>query len=326
MLDENELILVVVGFFIAFILAFGIGANDVANSFGTSVGAKVLSLRSAYILASICEVSGAVLLGGKVSSTIRKGIIDPDLFNKTENGAKKLMYGQVASLGGACIWLLVATFFRLPVSATHSIVGSTAGFGLVLFGTEGIQWMEIAKIVISWFVSPILSGILSSIMFLIIKYTVLKKEFPMEPALCSLPFLFGSTVIINVFSVLYGGLPMFGLPNIPLWINFVTSFATGILTGIIVFFCARPLIRKRVLKRIEKERIREAAGIPEYEGFGKPPSKIFRKLRSRMMAVFTKNKDVEASTELEEYSDAAPNYVTGNYIHAKLLISLDTNM
>ncbi len=100
MLVESELLLVVVGFMIAFLLAFGIGANDVANSFGTSVGSKVLSLRAACILATICEVSGSVLLGGKVSATIRGGIIDPVLFNSTENGDDKLMYGQVASLAG----------------------------------------------------------------------------------------------------------------------------------------------------------------------------------------------------------------------------------
>lgn len=99
MLPESELLLVIVGFMIAFVLAFGIGANDVANSFGTSVGSKVLSLKAACILATIFEIAGSVLLGGQVSATIRNGIITPDEFNKTTNGAIKLMYGQVASLG-----------------------------------------------------------------------------------------------------------------------------------------------------------------------------------------------------------------------------------
>ncbi len=98
MLPESELLLVVIGFMIAFVLAFGIGANDVANSFGTSVGSKVLTLKAACILATIFEVSGSVLLGGQVSATIRNGIIDPEHFNNTSNGAMKLMYGQVASL------------------------------------------------------------------------------------------------------------------------------------------------------------------------------------------------------------------------------------
>ncbi|KAM3178076.1 hypothetical protein ACTXT7_003268 [Hymenolepis weldensis] len=149
MLGEAELLLVVVGFLIAFVSAFGLGANDVANSFGTSVGSKVLTLRQACILATICEIAGSVLLGGHVSATIRGGIIDPLQFNGTENGTVRLMQGQVSSLIGACSWMLLATFLRIPVSATHSIVGATAGFGLVLFGIEGIQWKGIFKIVLN---------------------------------------------------------------------------------------------------------------------------------------------------------------------------------
>lgn len=98
MLDENELLLVLSGFMIAFALAFGIGANDVANSFGTSVGSKVITLKTACILATIFEISGSVLLGGQVSATIRGGIINPESFNSTTKGASVLMYGQVSSL------------------------------------------------------------------------------------------------------------------------------------------------------------------------------------------------------------------------------------
>ncbi|VDN14275.1 unnamed protein product, partial [Dibothriocephalus latus] len=146
MLDEYELTLVLVGFMIAFLLAFGIGANDVANTFGTSVGAKVLSLRAACWLASICELTGAILLGGHVSKTIKDGIVDTSQFNNTADGPLLLMQGQVSSLAGAGIWMLIATFFHLPVSGTHSIVGATAGYGLVQFGLQGIKWMGLLKI------------------------------------------------------------------------------------------------------------------------------------------------------------------------------------
>lgn len=108
MLDKTELLLVVVGFMIAFINAFGLGANDVANSFGTSVGSKVLSLRAACILATICEISGSVLLGSQVSDTVRGGIIDLTRFNETEGGPLRLMQGQVSSLIG-----MLTLFFKI---------------------------------------------------------------------------------------------------------------------------------------------------------------------------------------------------------------------
>ncbi|XP_063463246.1 sodium-dependent phosphate transporter 2 isoform X3 [Pan paniscus] len=142
---DEYLWMVILGFIIAFILAFSVGANDVANSFGTAVGSGVVTLRQACILASIFETTGSVLLGAKVGETIRKGIIDVNLYNET---VETLMAGEVSAMVGSAVWQLIASFLRLPISGTHCIVGSTIGFSLVAIGTKGVQWMELVKIVL----------------------------------------------------------------------------------------------------------------------------------------------------------------------------------
>ncbi|VUZ56686.1 unnamed protein product, partial [Hymenolepis diminuta] len=164
------------------------------------------------------------------------------------------MQGQVSSLIGACSWMLLATFLRIPVSATHSIVGATAGFGLVLFGTEGIQWKGIFKIVGSWFLSPILSGLVSSCIYLIIKYTVLVKEHSLEPALNTLPFLYAITVFVNVFSVLFGGFKILNLPEMSIWAILGAAAGCAILAGLTVHFIGRPIIRRKVHERLSGQK------------------------------------------------------------------------
>merc|ERR1740128_944337 len=161
--SPDVLWVVVLGFVVSFLLAFGVGANDVANTFGTSVGSKVLTIRQACILATIFEIAGTVLIGYKVSDTIRKGIVDPAIY---ENANAELMMGNLAALGGGYVFMLMATFLKLPISGTHSIVGAMIGFSLVARGTEGIQWMTLARIVGSWFVSPVLSGLISCALYL----------------------------------------------------------------------------------------------------------------------------------------------------------------
>lgn len=140
--DSENLWIVIVGFCVSFALAFGVGANDVANSFGTSVGSGVLTFKQACILATICETSGSVLLGYHVSDTIRKGIIDVNDFKNTE---EELMLGMLAALFGSALWMFIATFLKLPVSTTHSIVGSTVGFVLVSQGPQGIKFKVLGE-------------------------------------------------------------------------------------------------------------------------------------------------------------------------------------
>ncbi|POI35023.1 hypothetical protein CIB84_001225 [Bambusicola thoracicus] len=201
---EEYLWMVIVGFIIAFILAFSVGANDVANSFGTAVGSGVVTLRQACILASVFETTGSVLLGAKVGETIRKGIIDVNLYNDT---VPLLMAGEVSAMVGSAVWQLIASFLKLPISGTHCIVGATIGFSLVAIGTQGVQWMQLVKIVASWFISPLLSGLMSGVLFVLIRFFILKKEDPVPNGLRALPVFYAATIAINVFSIMYTGAP-----------------------------------------------------------------------------------------------------------------------
>lgn len=248
--------MVIVGFIIAFILSFAIGANDVANSFGTSVGAKVLTLRQACILGTIFEILGAVLIGYRVSDTIRKGIIDVSLYN---NGSEDvLMAGNVAALTGSCVWLVIATMLSLPVSTTHSIVGATVGFSLVVHGEKGVHWIKLASIFASWFISPLLSGIVSVLTYLLVHHLVLKKPKPLEPGLRLLPIFYAFTAAINLFSVFFEGSELLHFDKIPLYGVFILTFGLALVVALVVRFFVIPWHRRTITEKIEKLQDRES--------------------------------------------------------------------
>ncbi|XP_076246882.1 na[+]-dependent inorganic phosphate cotransporter type III isoform X1 [Calliopsis andreniformis] len=242
--DENLVWVVVIGFLVAFVLAFGIGANDVANSFGTSVGAGVLTIFQACILATIFEIAGAVLIGYKVSDTMRKGILDVTLY---EGHEKELMIGALSSLAGSGIWLLLATALRLPISGTHSIVGATVGFSLVCRGTAGVKWIALANIAASWFASPVLSGIVSGAIFWLLRKSVLSSNKPLEQGLHILPVAYGLTVAINVMSVAHDGPKLLMLDKVPWWGSLLASIGFGLVSAVIVYLFVVPWQRKRIL-------------------------------------------------------------------------------
>ncbi|XP_043213504.1 sodium-dependent phosphate transporter 2-like isoform X2 [Amphibalanus amphitrite] len=241
--DPSLVWLVVTSFLVAFTLAFGIGANDVANVFGTSVGAKAITLRNACIIATIGEMLGAMLIGYKVSETMRKGILDVGLY---QNNEKELMLGSLAALGGSAIWNLLATFLRLPISGTHTIVGATIGFSLVARGADGVNWRTFGKIVASWFLSPVLSGIISICLFLIVRTLVLRRPEPVEPGLRSLPFFYGFTILINVFSVVHDGPSLLYLDKLPVWAVVLISVAAGLIVAIGVQLLLVPRLRRQI--------------------------------------------------------------------------------
>lgn len=242
--------ILVVGFILAFFLAFGVGANDVANSFGTSVGAKVLTLRQACILATIFEILGAVLIGYKVSDTVRKGILDVSMY---EDSPKDLMLGNLAALGGSAIWNILATAFSLPISGTHSIVGAVVGFSLVARGLRGIHWWELGKIVLSWFVSPVLSGFISVLLYLLIQFLILRKEKPLEPGLRSLPFFYGFTLFVNVFSVVHDGPRMLKFDLIPWWGAMIVAVSVAVISMLVVWFFIVPRLRVTIERALSSD-------------------------------------------------------------------------
>lgn len=268
---DDWLWMIVVGFVIAFVLAFGIGANDVANSFGTSVGAKVLTLRQACFLATVFETLGAILLGARVSDTIRKGIIDVQPYNGTE---EILMMGNVAGVTGSCVWLLLATFLRLPVSATHSIVGATLGFALVAHGSRGVRWSKLGMIIGSWFISPVLSGIVSTGLFVLIRKYILNSPDPLEPGLKFLPAFYAITVGVNLFSIFFEGSELLGFDKIPLYGVFIITFGAGILVAAGIHFILVPRLRKKVIAKCKQFQSLPLQEENEREPFQKVPDSI----------------------------------------------------
>ncbi|XP_041042050.1 sodium-dependent phosphate transporter 2 isoform X1 [Carcharodon carcharias] len=249
MMLEDYMWMVIVGFIIAFILAFSVGANDVANSFGTAVGSGVVTLRQACILASIFETTGSVLLGAKVGETIRKGIIDVNLYNGSES---VLMAGEVSAMVGSAVWQLIASFLKLPISGTHCIVGATIGFSLVSVGAHSVRWIQLIKIVASWFISPLLSGAMSGILFVLIRFFILKKEDPVPNGLRALPLFYAATIGINTFSIMYTGAPLLGLDTLPLWAIALITLGGALVCALVVWLLVCPWLKRKIEGKLKQ--------------------------------------------------------------------------
>ncbi|XP_005400655.1 PREDICTED: sodium-dependent phosphate transporter 1 [Chinchilla lanigera] len=245
---SDPLWMLILGFIIAFILAFSVGANDVANSFGTAVGSGVVTLKQACILASIFETVGSVLLGAKVSETIRNGLIDVEMYRSTQ---ELMMAGSVSAMFGSAVWQLVASFLKLPISGTHCIVGATIGFSLVAKGQEGVKWSELIKIVMSWFVSPLLSGIMSGVLFFLVRAFILRKADPVPNGLRALPVFYACTIGINLFSIMYTGAPMLGFDKLPLWGTILISVGCAVVCALIVWFFVCPRMKRKIEREIK---------------------------------------------------------------------------
>jgi inorganic phosphate transporter, PiT family len=205
---EYGTILIVLACIFGLFMAWGIGANDVANAMATSVGSRALTIRQAVIVAAIFEFAGAWLAGGEVTQTIRSGMVDAKLL---ENSPDLLVYGMMAALLAAGTWLMIASHFGWPVSTTHSIVGAIVGFAVVGIGYEVVHWGKVGKIAMSWIVSPVLAGTIAFALFRSVQILILDTERPLENAKRYVPYYIFLAATITALVTLLKGLTHLGL-------------------------------------------------------------------------------------------------------------------
>ncbi len=240
-ISQHGDIIVILACLFGFFMAWGVGANDVANAMGTSVGSKALTLKQAIMIAIVFEFAGAYLAGGAVTATIRKGIIDPSILAGTP---ELLIFGMMSALLAAAIWLLVATYFGWPVSTTHTIVGAIVGFAAVGISADAVNWGKVAKIVASWVVSPVTAGFIAFFLFRSVQRLVLDTANPFKNAQRYVPgyiFLVGFIISMVTFTK---GLKHIGLD---------LSFANSALISVGVAFITM-IIGKIMLSRIKEDK------------------------------------------------------------------------
>lgn len=219
---------------LAFYMAWAIGANDVANAMGTSVGSGALTVGGAIIVAAIFEFAGAFLAGGHVTDTVRKGMLDMSLI-----GREQLIYGMMASLASAGTLLIGATRFGLPISTTHSIVGAIVGFGAVAIGIDAVNWPKVLQISLSWITSPLLAGVIAFAIFHLIRSTILNKSNPVHQIRKYGPAFFFFVFFIIGLVTLFKGLKHINL-DLDLMEALAGSIALGLIgAGIGAFFIRR---------------------------------------------------------------------------------------
>lgn len=227
-------LIVILSLLVGLYLAWSIGANDVANAMGTSVGSRSISLRQALILAGIAEFAGAVLVGENVSDTIEKGIVDTGFFAAAP---MDLVCGMMGAMLAAAIWVHISTFFGQPVSTTHSIVGAVTGFGIA--AGARIFWAKQGFIVLSWILSPLAGGICAFFVFRFVAKRVLGTEHPVQSARRIAPFLVFAVFFILVLSFIYKG-----LKNLKLDLPVLAVFAIATGTGLVAAAVTGLLIRR----------------------------------------------------------------------------------
>jgi len=253
-----ETVLLIIALSAGFYMAWSIGANDVANAMGTSVGSGALTIKGAVILAAVLEFAGAFFVGTHVSETIRKGIISPDLFLGNE---MDLVFGMIGALLAAAVWLQIASYYGWPVSTTHSIVGAVLGFGVMYGGMQAADWPKVGSIAASWVISPLLCGTISYGIFTIIRRLIFFSNEPVKKAKKITPYL-----VFILFFVLTLDMVFKGLKIVNLDLNFIDSMAMGCIVGLIASVISYFLVK----------RIKDVEPNPDYDF--KQPAEVGKRL------------------------------------------------
>ncbi|MDH5736773.1 MAG: inorganic phosphate transporter [Gammaproteobacteria bacterium] len=245
-------ILLILAVLFGFFMAWGVGANDVANAMGTSVGAKAITIKQAILIAMIFEFAGAYLAGGEVTSTIRKGIVDSALLAQTPD---LLVFGMMASLLAAGVWLFIATTFGWPVSTTHSIVGAIIGFAAVGISIDAVKWGKVLEIVSSWVVSPIMAGSLSFMLFLSVRKFVFGSDDPARAARRYVPvYIFMMGYVVSMVTLVKG------LKHVGLDISFKESLIYSVGVALVLSVVGIALI-SRIRMEAEGESAQHFANV-----------------------------------------------------------------
>lgn len=228
-----DIVLLVLILLAGFYMAWNIGANDVSNAMGTSVGSGALTLMKAVVIAGVLEFCGAFFLGSNVSQTVQSGIIDPSFFADDQ---RSLMFGMLSALLSTAIWLQVASYFGWPVSTTHAIIGAIIGFGAMVGGVNAVHWSEIGRIASSWVISPALSALFAYIIFSVLQRKVLFALNPIKASRKLIPFMVAAMLITFTLSIFASGMGHIQL-------NLKQTLALAGVIGLLGYIIARVILK-----------------------------------------------------------------------------------
>jgi PiT family inorganic phosphate transporter len=237
---ETGLIILILAIAIGLYSAINIGANDVANSMATSVASEALTIKQAVMIAAVFDVLGAVLVGAYVANTIRKGLVDPAHFVDFPN---IFMIGMLAAVAGSALWVNIATLLHLPVSTTHAIIGGVLGFGLVSVGASAINWTVVGYVALSWVISPVFGGVISYVIFSIVKNYILNSSEPIKKTRNLGPYFVGVVFFVLTLAIIYKG-----LKNLHLDLPFLEATLISLLVGLAGYGIGSILMRRYIEK------------------------------------------------------------------------------